>query len=194
MRTLVSIASGLLLLAMLAFWTASYRRPMRQHWAGSQQTWFLTSHRGRVVLALSSFASTASDRSGYTYDATDAGTLRWFRNGEPWGEIVAGGQRGSARSGPVLGFESQDSGEDTYPMLDEHGRYTVTLRYRSWAVPYWALAVVTAIPLACPCGRALRRRRRRGRPGFCPDCGYDLRATSERCPECGRPTRNAAAA
>ncbi len=53
------------------------------------------------------------------------------------------------------------------------------------AVPFWPLVLATGGGgwLIGRHARALRRRRRRG---LCVACGYDIRATPERCPECGR--------
>lgn len=57
-------------------------------------------------------------------------------------------------------------------------------RFWSVRIPFWSLAGV-ALPL--PAARGLRRwrRRRRRAEGCCRACGYDLRATPHRCPECG---------
>jgi hypothetical protein len=51
-------------------------------------------------------------------------------------------------------------------------------------VPYWAVA---GVMLLLPGGRLIAHaaRKRARRAGLCPACGYDLRATPERCPECG---------
>jgi hypothetical protein len=49
------------------------------------------------------------------------------------------------------------------------------------AYPFGAFAALPLVRLA-----RFWRRRRRVRSGGCPDCGYDLRATPDRCPECGR--------
>ena len=51
-------------------------------------------------------------------------------------------------------------------------------------LPFWFLALVFAAPPVLA-ARSESRRRRAGQ-GKCHSCGYDLRATPERCPECGR--------
>jgi hypothetical protein len=57
---------------------------------------------------------------------------------------------------------------------------------RLLACPYWFIMLLTAIlPGARLAGWRRRARRLRMRPGLCRHCGYDCRATPDRCPECG---------
>jgi hypothetical protein len=56
--------------------------------------------------------------------------------------------------------------------------------YTYLGAPYWLLFLLT---ISAPALWALGwwKRRRRFREGHCRDCGYDLRETPEKCPECG---------
>ena len=58
--------------------------------------------------------------------------------------------------------------------------------------PHWALALLSGAVAAWGIRRIVRRRRR-AQAGRCAACGYDLRATPDRCPECGKVPDAAAA-
>jgi hypothetical protein len=72
-----------------------------------------------------------------------------------------------------IGFNKANSGAPPASMP-----YTIVV------IPDWFAFALTAMsPVVW-----LRDHRRRGRyvtPGHCASCGYDLRATPDRCPECG---------
>ena len=51
-------------------------------------------------------------------------------------------------------------------------------------MPHWPLILLTAILPAIRIKRYFRQRRR-AREHLCKCCGYDLRASPDRCPECG---------
>lgn len=52
-------------------------------------------------------------------------------------------------------------------------------------VPHWLVAIALAVLPTI--WLAIRLRDRRLRRSCCPSCGYDLRGSSGRCPECGTP-------
>lgn len=71
--------------------------------------------------------------------------------------------------------------------LDAHVR-KVPIFLGRWLTAYessaWIFVAVLAVPNAWIVFAAFRRARQEA--GHCQACGYDLRATPERCPECGR--------
>jgi hypothetical protein len=50
--------------------------------------------------------------------------------------------------------------------------------------PYWMIVLLTGLLPVIALARWVRKRSPRD-ANLCPSCGYDLRATPDRCPECG---------
>ena len=142
-------------------------------------TYLWVKRRSDAMIAFSGLPPTENDQK--------LGLIRFYRDGTyppaPWGLSPEshwnfGDFIGDFTHAPWHGF-AYGSGDDPYATPG-----TPVMRCWVLAVPLWFVTAISATPpLIWLTSRVMSRRRRKA--GRCPTCGYDLRATPSRCPECG---------
>ncbi len=145
---------------------------IRSHWAAdSAAVWGKPSAAGQVddgcMVRITSFQGSMEIRQTY---------LLWIKDVSFSGEPVPD----RSRSFGFPGFRWQTSWFGP-SLLEYPGKYDGTTR--TLRVSDWLLVPVTAILPIIGLFRWLKRDRFAA--DCCQKCGYDLRATPERCPECG---------
>src|ERR1051326_7542880 len=88
------------------------------------------------------------------------------------GESGSGLFDSKATRNNLLGFQTFDQIWDT------------GVHSRGFGIPHWFTLLITGSPACWFLVRQIGGGNRRKR-GLCPTCAYDLRATPNRCPECG---------
>jgi hypothetical protein len=179
---LLTLLSLLLCVAMAALWVRSFVSADTWTWertsaTGRTDEFEVESGNGRVGL----FSSMRDYRDSVPLPpSADDGRLLFTHIAEGRRAIHApDGQSLWNRIG--FSFQSQH-----YSRLH---RGVIPFTYREWwlTLPLWLPAMATAfLPAVRLAGCRLRRRGSNDR--LCSSCGYDLRATPDRCPECGTST------
>lgn len=157
--TILSAVSLLMFVAVCVLWVRSYWVKDNLTWVRPDKGWIVASGRGLLVVNFLWFRDVpARPRPPWRFEWERQSASSWQR---PAGGVVR-----------RIGFGYDDTGPPAPG-------------WRGGFVPHWLVAAAFA---ALPAAWFIRwRRQRRGaRCGLCPCCGYDLRATRDRCPECGR--------
>ena len=169
---LAAALSALLFVGVLVLWARSYGPPSGYDHVGGGTT------RGDWTLA--------SARGGLRWQFNFAARL------PPAGPGVSRLSLSVARSNPFPGVTREDDSVVYTPP----GGATVSLPSKRTVVVGDALPLLACVLFLVPATIVLARLRQRSRwirGGCCASCGYDLRATPNRCPECGAVPRQAPA-
>ena len=164
-RRLFNLAAAVSLVvcvAIVALWIRSYRIADDISWTSSHYSSSVGSMNGRMVLFAVSGGPDAILSSGWHSHSVQKLGLEGLDPAELF-------------ENRAFGFSFHASREDLP---------TGVRRELRIVAPHWSLAALALILPMVYAIRWLRSRRRHPR-GFCATCGYDLRATPDRCPECG---------
>lgn len=80
-------------------------------------------------------------------------------------------------------WKSRDFPKPGFCFLADSDGWISYYPHYSFSIAFWPIVVVMVFANTVWYWRDWRKQ---PRPGFCPNCGYDLRGTPGRCPECGR--------
>ena len=196
-RRLAKIASAcsvVLLLATLALWARGYRARNGVWYSTDATRYGFHTYRGQLLLWKLSVAPNPTAmtwvtptkmRAGFVWDSTPDAWYAPYRTG-PMGiqpeELLDAPSGGSGIDRRAVGFRYVQT-DAWYPRAQLVHGYPVA-RSTAIYIPHAAIALAAATLPVAGVIRA-RRKSRRQRRGLCAACGYDLRATPGRCPECG---------
>jgi hypothetical protein len=161
--TFVSVGSLLLCAAAVALWVRSYIVADTLEWGNVTAV-----GASRGSFAWGSYHLLGyKDREGFRHGWTKPQNIL---------QGLAAGSQGNGFIGPHLGFAyCSVSGTDSYDVV---------------VVPAWLIVGTTAVLPALWLAATYRRSRRvRDGQNLSNAYGYDLRASIDRCPECGTPIR-----
>ena len=174
---LAALLSLLLCVATLAWWARSFLPPDLHVGAAD----------GRLVLV---FADAPLTRQ---WQARSTGRVSPVSAAELWNDARRGRSlqpttyfvpAGSAPGAPARLANKAPLIETSLGVTTATEPGPFAAHYRLVAIPLLYFAAVLAVPPLAWLVRSLRGWRRAG-AGACARCGYDLRGTPERCPECG---------
>jgi hypothetical protein len=159
--------SLLLFVAVAAMWVRSYWRADGLVHARPGRQSGVWSHSGRLMF------DTVGDDDVPVWPGWRAALHGWEHFADPIDEPPFIDHPAAAPRG-LLGFKWASVGATGM----------LTRRVTTIAIPFWSIALLLSLPPLLAAARAVRRRTLR-RKHICVTCGYDLRASRERCPECG---------